>query len=122
MQKHCFIYAHTTLKCKHPPCWTDEEIRQIRERGCYEAHAQSLHIARFRLDESSGKMTGFVLLCIIKDNSRILYFYNNDCNDPLCVNEDIRTQIDKQFESLIFYWTVPPVCQRQVNWFVIVTI
>ncbi len=30
-----------------------------------------------------------------------MYFYNNDCNDPLCVNEDHRTQIDKQFESLM---------------------
>ncbi len=30
-----------------------------------------------------------------------MYFYNNDCNDPSCINEDHRTQIDKQFESLM---------------------
>ncbi len=30
-----------------------------------------------------------------------MYFYNNDCNDLSCVNEDHRTQIDKQFESLM---------------------
>ncbi len=30
-----------------------------------------------------------------------IYFYNNDYDDPSCVNENHRTQIDKQFESLM---------------------
>ncbi len=30
-----------------------------------------------------------------------MYFYNNDCNDTSCVNEDHIIQIDKQFESLM---------------------
>ncbi len=55
-----------------------------------------------------------VTLILFKSNIDNTLQYN-DCNDPSCVNEDYRTQFNKQFESLMnillyIFTHIPKTC------------